>query len=614
MSGKEIIYRIYQIFSLKKDYLQYFKKGLPVTKIKMASDLLVLKPKVNAIGLNDHVENIQVSNKLTIFNGAFFYEEYKKEWNAGFQTKNFWPLDQFTYDIQIAGRTDIGDIRTNWEINRHFQFVILAKNYYVTKEEKYWQELQDLFYDWNQHCLFLHGVEWYSAMEIAIRLNSWVFAYVFLDKANKINGSPSVENVLSDLQNGILVMAKYIEKHLSKYSSANNHLIIELYALGLVGFFTDCKKWIEFSIRKLSIELVKQNYNDGVNKEMSTHYQCFIMEAYGLMMLFMKKNKITVPDKWIIYLTKMSEFIADSCGECGETIVFGDDDDGKLLSTTGYVFNYYHYVLDLMSLVLPIRYSELKDLNENLRWLFNNDDIKKSQAKVLYSHSSAKCYRYGGYSFIRDKQNCILIGIDHADLGYGSIAAHGHADALSFQMYVKGNPVFVDAGTYNYHITPESRNDYRSTYNHNTITVNKKNQSEILGAFLWGHQASCNLIDFTNKDNQTIVEATVNYLGITHNRKYIYENLELIIEDKVDGNEGQDIFVVFLLPDNAEVTLHKGHVGIKINDLSIIVQSDFKPCIDKYYYSQCYNHQIESKRLSFIGRESYCRTNIKILI
>ena len=35
----------------------------------------------------------------------------------------------------------------------------------------------------------------------------------------------------------------------------------------------------------LTRELDRQNSEDGVNLEMATHYQAFVMEAYGLLML-----------------------------------------------------------------------------------------------------------------------------------------------------------------------------------------------------------------------------------------------------------------------------------------------------------------------------------------
>ena len=57
----------------------------------------------------------------------------KKNWHAGFQTANQWP-DEFSYFLDYKQRDDIGDARTNWELNRHFQFALLAKNYFVSHD------------------------------------------------------------------------------------------------------------------------------------------------------------------------------------------------------------------------------------------------------------------------------------------------------------------------------------------------------------------------------------------------------------------------------------------------------------------------------------------------
>lgn len=77
-------------------------------------------------------------------------------------------------------------------------------------------------------------------------------------------------------------------KILFKYSSANNHLIVEMYAVGMSGIFFDYKPWEKLAFKILTEELPRQNYADGVNKEMSLHYQSFVMEAYGLLMIEMK--------------------------------------------------------------------------------------------------------------------------------------------------------------------------------------------------------------------------------------------------------------------------------------------------------------------------------------
>ena len=53
--------------------------------------------------------------------------------------------------------------------------------------------------------------------------------------------------------------------------------------------------------------------------------------------------------------------------------------------------------------------------------------------------------------------------VDAGPLGYLSIAAHGHADALSFVLNVGDREILVDPGTYAYHTDPAWRRYFRST-------------------------------------------------------------------------------------------------------------------------------------------------------
>ena len=458
---------------------------------------------------------------------VYSYNKYKRAWDAGFQTENVWPTDQCSYDILISQREDIGDIRTNWELNRHYQFAGMAKSFYVTGDFSILEELQELFYDWNNKNYFLCGVEWTSAMEIAIRVNSWIYTYCFLNKAfEKYN----LENnkILKDISRGIIVMADYIVKHRAKYSSANNHLIVEMYAVGMSGIFFDYKPWEKLAFNILTEELPRQNYADGVNKEMSLHYQSFVMEAYGLLMLEMKHNHIKIPQIWEEYLLHMSEFMCDCCGEYGETVVFGDNDEGKILDLSGEHFDHYRYVLDLMGSVLPKRYSKMENIHENLYWILSDDFQNSVLKKNCYYSPEVKCYREGGYTLWRSKNNKVLIGIDHADLGFGSLAAHGHADALSFQMFIEGMPVFVDPGTYNYHVPKKMRDDLRATVNHNTVCVDGANQAEILGPFLWGKRYECKEAEVQEQEEGIYFEAAIQNNGNTHKRKMRISDKDII--------------------------------------------------------------------------------------
>ena len=596
----EILWRTQQKFLQRKEYKKYYTQNLPVTEIVINSATSALSPDYLRIGLEQSCTNTELFSSLDLFQGSFSYQQYKKSWNAGFQTENTWDENTFSYKINCAGRIDIGDIRTNWELNRPYQFSALAKSYYVSGEKSFLDEMTDLFQDWNHHNLFLHGVEWTSAMEIAIRVNSWIFTYCFLCMAEKKHGVEySITNLKNQLIHGVLVMTDYISAHLSRFSSANNHLIIELYAIAMSGILFNCKRWKETSLKQLTEELVRQNYKDGVNKEMSLHYQTFIMEAYGLLMLTMEKNEIKIPDIWYTYISKMSEFVADCCGDYGETIVFGDNDEGKILDLTGKHFNHYHYVLELMSCVLPQKYNKTVGFYENIRWMVSREQLCRTKKKSAYVSPDAKCYREGGYTLIKDQKRGIFIAIDHADLGYGTLAAHGHADALSFQLFFRGVPVFVDPGTYNYHVPQGFRDKFRSTQEHNTICIDRKNQSEICGPFLWGKRHQVMNTEFSIKENVFLLKSKIKYDDSFHTRTILIkdnETFEITIFDEIKlSYKPQIIEQVFMLGSMCTILNNR----ILCKDNFIDIESTAKRNCQKNEYSEVYNQLLPNTKLFY---------------
>lgn len=610
MNMGEICWRFQQKNLQKQERRKYYKENLPVYEFELPDELKILNAQVDRISINWNNEKFTVFKEQNLF-GVYSYIKYKRAWDAGFQTENVWPTDQCSYDISISQREDIGDIRTNWELNRHYQFAGMAKSFYVTGDFSILEELQELFYDWNNKNHFLCGVEWTSAMEIAIRVNSWIYTYCFLNKAfEKYN----LENnkILKDISRGIIVMTDYIVKHRAKYSSANNHLIVEMYAVGMSGIFFDYKPWEKLAFNILTEELPRQNYADGVNKEMSLHYQSFVMEAYGLLMLEMKHNHIKIPQIWEEYLLNMSEFMCDCCGEYGETVVFGDNDEGKILDLSGEHFDHYRYVLDLMGNVLPKRYSKMENIHENLCWILSDDFQNSVLQKNCYYSPEVKCYKEGGYTLWRSKNNKVLIGIDHADLGFGSLAAHGHADALSFQMFIEGVPVFVDPGTYNYHVPKKTRDEFRATKNHNTVCVNDQNQAEILGPFLWGKRYKINNVEFDNEcEKKCIMTAELQNSSYVHRRKFVYNKAnQLIIEDVVQG--GQDIHLALICNFKAKIEVNQNVVMVRIGDKVVKINFDEASKIkeENVEYSDGYCTKKTSKRIYVEFKTNKMITNI----
>ena len=577
MKPQEMLWRVEQKQLQKMEQSGIYSLHKPVTEIPLSKSIAQLQIDIDRLSINWNNKEWTRFSSLDLF-GVFEYEEYKDKWNAGFQTESTWPEEPFSPTINISQRVDIGDIRTNWELNRHFQFAALAKSYYCTQDREKLSELKELFSDWNSHNLFLHGVEWTSAMELAIRVNSWVYTLAFLEKAG------CNDELVRELEHGILVMTDYILKHRARFSSANNHLIVEMYAVALVGIVTEHVPWRDEALKVLTEELPKQNYPDGVNKEMSLHYQSFVMEAYGLLWLLMMKNHIEIPTIWKQYLTSMSEFVADSTDDFGSTMEFGDSDEGKILDLSGTIENHYAYVLNLMGCLLDQRYTDAP-WHENLNWIVPkalNVEKEKYVPGLVCSRNE------GGYTFLRSKDRRVLIGIDHADLGFGSIAAHGHADALSFQMFIDGKPIFVDSGTYNYHVTPEDRNYFRSTSAHNTVMIDEQEQSEMLGPFIWGKKAKAELI-FSEQvnDSKTLAMEHDGYKPVKHTRTLYFDGVRrLQIRDEVLPST--KAVAKFILAPDIGVEERIEEVLLKREDICVATIKCGKRQITRHEYSDQY--------------------------
>ncbi len=98
--------------------------------------------------------------------------------------------------------------------------------------------------------------------------------------------------------------------------------------------------------------------------------------------------------------------------------------------------------------------------------------------------------------------------IDAAPLGYLSIAAHGHADCLSFVMSVAGEEILIDPGTYCYHSDPVWRDYFRSTRAHNTVGVDGVDQSEMAGPFMWLERAQPTVHQYTIGTTKSVLSAS----------------------------------------------------------------------------------------------------------
>ena len=397
-------------------------------------------------------------------------------WNRNYLLGKEW-MDAPARQIDYRHTDVAGGVKYVWELSRHQPILRLAQAYALTGDPRYAQTCLRWWLDWIERNPRGWGIHWTSALEHAVRMFVWLYTLRLLQAA------PSPQRVeAAKLLGAILQHGEYIERHLSLDSSANNHLIGEAAALAFAGaLLPDCpttRRWRQKGYAILEREAMRQFHPDGVNAEQAFGYLPFVWEFY-----LHGYRLQPMPDAVAERLRKSVEFVRNVMDASGYVPQVGDEDDGTVVPLWSEVGNRHRVVGRALAMALgcepPPAFSESDDAL--CQWLSGRAAPPGSRL------TESRLYPEGGYAVLYTATWQVLF--DAGPLGLGSLAAHGHADALSVWASLNGKPLLIDAGTYAYHEDPDWRDYFRGTAAHNTVQMDNFNQSEILGAFLWGRKA-----------------------------------------------------------------------------------------------------------------------------
>lgn len=391
-----------------------------------------------------------------------------------------------------------GDCKLVWEPNRHHQFVVLARAFVATGDRKYADKVAEQMAAWIAENRFGYGMNWKSPLELGIRTINWIWALDLLRTRYTFDA-----RLWNDVLQCLFLASWDSQRKFSRGSSANNHLVGEaagvFYAACYFPAFPGAGDWIEKSQQILEREIRHQTFEDGCTREHAFGYQFFVIQFFSLCMSAGDAAGHPFSLGFRDRLHAMFRFLNDMCAATGSPPNMGDRDDG--------------YVLDLGE--LPHQPRQLLDIGASLFddetlcsptpsetsfWLFGTTNRPGTSPM---NQNKSKSYPKSGYHVLRSDR--LGVFFDCAELGYGPIAAHGHADCLSFCLSVDGEPVFIDAGTYDYFTYPEWRNYFRETRAHNTVEIDGQSQSQMLGPFIWGARACSKLLKWRDSPTTTIV-------------------------------------------------------------------------------------------------------------
>lgn len=515
-----------------------------------------------------------LQHKLCIF-GYEFNLGSQIGWHRDPLTGREWP-SVYWADIDIRDGQTVGGVKWVWELNRHHHLVTLGKAYFLSGDERYAQVVCAQLADWVQNNPPYIGINWTSPLELAIRLINWTWALAFVRRSAALT-LDLFEAVLQSMA----VQAGYVSRHLSAYSSANNHLIGEAAGLAVVGlcflWLPRAECWRQTGLSILAREVERQIYPDGVPAEQAMAYLGFVLDCNLLAWRLAELNGLDVPQVWYKRLEAACNFICAVMDEGGHVPAIGDSDDAWVVRLDDRpTASNFHSILATAAAMLkrPDFKARAGRWDEKSYWLLGHLGLAAYEALPAHAPPIAsQVFKAGGYCVMRAPGR--VLTFDCGPLGYLSTAVHGHADALSLMVSVEGQPILVDSGTYVYQEGSAWRDFFRSTAAHNTVVVDGQDQSEMQGTFLWGRKAQASLLQWESGAEYDLAIAEHDgyaRLGVIHRRTILFVKPDwCLVVDQLNGQGNHHLEQTWHLPTAACVQINTDGVELIIGDIRAMI-------------------------------------------
>jgi len=296
-----------------------------------------------------------------------------------------------------------------------------------------------------------------SGDAVGRRIQNWIFAHYYFVTVG--DGGPLSAAFYIKFLESIHQQVTYLCRHLTP---ARNHRTIELYSIFLAALvfpeLQGADKWLAFARDELFTNIQTDLLSDGVHCELSTDYHHVVLKNYLGFRRLALLNDIAFPEPVDVLIRRALEFAAYVHKPDGRIPSLSDGDTGSFL--------------DLLA--------DGYDLYQDEALLY----VASRGQRGTPPPCRSKGFPEGGYYILRSGwgegterfEDERYLVFDCGPLGRGN---HGHFDLLSFELAAYGRSLIVDPGRYIYDQSDAAawRVLFRGTGYHNTVQVDKKNQT-----------------------------------------------------------------------------------------------------------------------------------------
>lgn len=436
-----------------------------------------------------------------------------------------------------------------WDLNRHAYFETLGRAYHYSHDERYAQKFRELLLDWlDKNPAGLTQPNWSSVFEVAFRVNTWIWAFYYFRAAAAFDH----DTCLGFLK-GLLTHGRYLNTYIELHA-LNNHLLLEAKALAMLGLlfpeFKEAETWQRRGLTLLYEQIEAQVGPDGVHREYSAHYQRVVGGELLELFVLLEQNNAPAPAAMLETFNRMVEFELWLTKPNGLIPLLGD----SALEDTYLRFS------AVRGGPAFLGRNDLKSVapapGEASVWLLGAGRVQAYRDSTPNPVTlNSRAFPEGGYFVMRQGQGpqSPYLVFDCGPFGHTPVPVHGHADALSFELYAFNQTLVVDPGVYSTYLGQDWRNFFRSSRAHNTVVVDDQDQSILIDRWRVYRPAQASLHQWYSSDYFDFVDGA--HHGYTrlpepirHRRQIFYVKSEYwVVIDVLTGRGSHQFDLYFHL-------------------------------------------------------------------
>lgn len=499
-----------------------------------AADLSM--PRVPCQELEEKIERYH-RGELQFFHGQWLETGFPFDWLRNPLTGYRYSASQPWFEIETLS-AEAGDIKYVWELSR-FCFLqdLIRYDYHhrVDCSERVFEFIES----WIDSNPINRGPNYVCSQEISLRLLNWLFAlYYYRD-------SPALtESRFQSIWRHLYWQLEHVDKTIgySLNCVRNNHALTESLTLLVFGLLfpqiPQASRWKSRGRRYFQREVLYQVYADGTYIQFSHNYHRVALQLMVWGIALSRLNGEPLDDRIVQRALRSVGYLYQcQVDENGFLPNYGNNDGALFFSLSRSQFRDFRPALGAAATLLcGSRLYPAGPWEEEAQWL-NLDKVAGEENEPR--RESLALFPVGGYAALRDGDTLTFLRCGrHRD-------RPGQADNLHLDIWVAGENLLRDQGSFLYNADPETLEYFAGGLSHNSVMLGDHSQMSKGPRFVWTLWSQAQSLEASSTEESWVIEGRVlcfRQLGkkIHHTRlvKKRRGKLEWLVTDSFNDNAG----------------------------------------------------------------------------